>query len=75
MIPVIERYDYQEFFLDGLHFMLFSHEDLGKLIQESPYRRFTNSSNVSGWVIEHPSRQDDIEGGWYDDSFDFETAL
>ena len=75
MIPVIERYDYQEFFLDGLHFMLFSHEDLGEVIKASPYKLFSNSGNLSGWVIDHPKREDDIEGGFYDNEFDWETAF
>ena len=75
MIPVIERYDYKEFFLDGLHFFLFSHDDLVELVKASPYRRFSNSGNLSGWVIDHPSRQDDIEGGWYDDNYQWGDAF
>ena len=75
MTPILERYDYQEFFLDGLHFMLFSHEDLGEVIKASAYRRLSSSGNVSGWVLEHPSRQDDIEGSWFDDGYEFGTAF
>jgi len=75
MIPVIERYEHSEIWVDGLQFWFFSHEDLGKLIQESPYRRFSNSGNLSGWVIDHPSRQDDIEGGWYDDNYQWGDAF
>ena len=75
MIPVLERFEHKEVWIDGLHFYFFSHDDLGEVIKASPYKLFSNSSNVSGWVIEHPSRQDDVEGSWFDDGYEFGTPF
>ena len=74
MIPIIERYEHSEIWVDGLQFLFFSHEDLREIIKASPYKLFSNSGNLSGWVIEHPSRQDDIES-WFDDGYEFGTAF
>ena len=74
MIPVIERYEHTDLWLDGLHLMLFSHDDLYRVIEDSPYKRFT-AGGGSSWVVEYPTRQDAVAAGWYDNEYTWGNAF
>ena len=67
MIPIIDRYKHFDFYIDGLHHKAFSGLDLHNLIQQSPYRCFSTPTYQSGWVIEHPAREEEVDDGWYEE--------
>ena len=74
MIPIIDQFEYKDVWIEGLHFLLFSHDDLHEVIKQLPYRRIA-ANGASGWLIEDPKRQDDHSGGWYDNEYQWGDAF
>ena len=67
MVP-IHQYEHEDIWLEGVHIMLFSHDDLQKVIAGNPFRKIYSGSSAS-WLVDYPKREDEIDSCWYDNRY------